>query len=242
MALSKITTEPVTSNPVDLDPAQAAEQFKRHLASLQEILQGINRQAMIECLTQDPSSTPFQRRMLMEFLDGVHKTGPAHRDELTGMLTRSSLLDRFTQKNPSARNKKTALTLYFIDLDGFKRVNDQYGHAIGDRVLTAVGARIQGAIRPGDMAVRWGGDEFIVAFASVHEPELVIELAARLLRIITAPLHLSSEQSIELVLGASIGIAIGADGTTSISDLIDQADRAMYQAKKSGVNSIHIFP
>jgi diguanylate cyclase (GGDEF)-like protein len=242
MALSKTTTVPLASNPVDPDPALAAEQFKRHLGYLQEILQGANRQAMIDFLTQDPSATPFQRRMLMEFLDGVHKTGPAHRDELTGMLTRSSLLDRFTQKNPSARNKKTALTLYFIDLDGFKRVNDQYGHAIGDRVLTAVGARIQGAIRPGDMAVRWGGDEFIVAFASVHEPELVIELAARLLRIITAPLHLSSEQSIELVLGASIGIAIGADGTTSISDLIDQADRAMYQAKKSGVNSIHIFP
>jgi diguanylate cyclase (GGDEF)-like protein len=178
----------------------------------------------------------------MEFLDGVHKTGSANRDELTGMLTRSSLLDRHSQKNPSTNNKKTALTLYFIDLDGFKRVNDQHGHAIGDQVLTAVGARIQGAIRPADMAVRWGGDEFIVVFEDVHEPEVVIQLAARLLRIITAPLHLSSEQSIEVILGASIGIAIGADGTTSISDLIDQADRAMYQAKKSGVNSIHIFP
>jgi len=242
MALSKITTEPVTSNPVDPDPAQAAEQFKRHLASLQEILQGINRQAMIECLTQDPSSTPFQRRMLMEFLDGVHKTGPANRDELTGMLTRSSLLDRYSQKNPSGNNKKVALTLYFIDLDGFKRINDEYGHAIGDRVLTAVGARIQGAIRPSDMAVRWGGDEFIVVFEGVHEPDLVIQLAARLLRIITAPLHLSSEQSIEVILGASIGIAIGSDVNLSIGDLIDQADRAMYQAKKAGKNSIHIFP
>lgn len=156
MALSKTNTEPLTSNLVDPDPANAAEQFKRHLAYLQEILQGTNRQAMIACLTQDPSTTPFQRRMLMEFLDGVHKTGSANRDELTGMLTRSSLLDRYSQKNPSANNKKTALTLYFIDLDGFKRVNDQHGHAIGDQVLTAVGARIQGAIRPADMAVRWG--------------------------------------------------------------------------------------
>ena len=242
MALSKTTTVPLASNPVDPDPALAAEQFKRHLGYLQEILQGANRQAMIDFLTQDPSATPFQRRMLMEFLDGAHKTVSAHRDELTGMLTRSSLLDRFSQKNPSARNQKTALTLYFIDLDGFKRVNDEHGHAIGDRVLTAVGARIQGAIRPTDMALRWGGDEFIVVFEGVHEPELVIQLAARLLGIITAPLHLSSEQSIEVTLGASIGIAIGADGTTSISDLIDQADRAMYQAKKSGTNSIHIFP
>jgi diguanylate cyclase (GGDEF)-like protein len=242
MALSKTTTVPLASNPVDSDPALAAEQFKRHLASLEEILQGVNRQAMIDLLTQDPSATPFQRRMLVKFLDGVHKTGPANRDELTGMLTRSSLLDRFSQKNPAAHTKKTALTLYFIDLDGFKRINDLHGHAIGDRVLAAVGARIQGAIRPADMAVRWGGDEFVVVFEGVHEPDLVIQLAARLLRMITAPLHINSEQSIEVILGASIGIAIGADVNSSIHDLIDQADRAMYQAKKSGKNSIHIFP
>jgi diguanylate cyclase (GGDEF)-like protein len=242
MALSKTTTEPLASNPVDLEPEQAAEQFKLHLGYLQELLQGVNRQAMIDFLTQDPSATPFQRRMLMELLDGVHTTGPANRDELTGMLTRSSLLDRFSQKNLSARHKKTALTLYFIDLDGFKHINDQHGHAMGDRVLTAVGARIQSAIRPTDMAVRWGGDEFIVVFEGVREPEMVIQLAARLLRIITAPLHLSAEQSIELILGASIGIAIGVNLNASIDDLIDQADRAMYQAKKSGKNSIHIFP
>jgi diguanylate cyclase (GGDEF)-like protein len=242
MALSKTTAQPLASNLVDLDPKQAAEQFKLHLGYLQELLQGVNRQAMIDSLTQDPSATPFQRRMLMELLDGVHTTGPANRDELTGMLTRSSLLDRFSQKNLSARHKKTALTLYFIDLDGFKHINDQHGHAMGDRVLTAVGARIQSAIRPTDMAVRWGGDEFIVVFEGVREPEMVIQLAARLLRIITAPLHLSAEHSIELILGASIGIAIGADVNSSISDLIDQADRAMYQAKKSGKNSIHIFP
>jgi diguanylate cyclase (GGDEF)-like protein len=242
MALSKTTTEPLASNPVDLDLEQAAEQFKRHLGYLQEILQGTNRQAMIDFLTQDPSATPFQRRMLMEFLDGAQKIGPTHRDELTGMLTRSSLLDRFSQKNLSAHHKKTAVTLYFIDLDGFKRINDQHGHAMGDRVLTAVGARIQSAIRPTDMAVRWGGDEFIVVFEGVRKPDMVIQLAARLLRIITAPLHLNSEQSIEVVLGASIGIAIGADVNSTIDVLIDQADRAMYQAKKSGKNSIHIFP
>jgi diguanylate cyclase (GGDEF)-like protein len=242
MALSKTAAEPLAGNPVNPDPAQAAELFKLHLGYLQAILQGANRQAMIDHLTQDPSATPFQRRMLMELLDGVHKTGPANRDELTGMLTRSSLMDRFSQENSSARHQNTALTLYFIDLDGFKRINDEHGHAIGDRVLTAVGARIQGAIRPADMAVRWGGDEFIVVFEDVHEPDLVIQLAARLLRIITAPLHLSSDPSIELTLGASIGIAIGSDVNVSIGDLIDQADRAMYQAKKLGKNSIHIFP
>jgi diguanylate cyclase (GGDEF)-like protein len=242
MALSKNTTVPLTGNPVDPDPALTAEQFKRHLADLQAILQGANRQAMIDFLTQDPSATPFQRRMLMELLDGAHKAGPANRDELTGMLTRSSLLERFSQKSPAAHHKKTAVSLYFIDLDGFKRINDLHGHAIGDRVLTAVGARIQSAIRPTDIAVRWGGDEFIVAFEDVHEPDVVIQLAARLLRIITAPLHLSSEQSIEVTLGVSIGIAIGVDSNASIGDLIDQADRAMYQAKKSGKNSIHIFP
>lgn len=256
MALSKTTALPSAITPADLtpealdskldfmerNPERTIVLFKRHLADLQQVLQTANRQDVIDALRQDPSSTPFQRRMLKALLDGEHKGEMSNRDELTGMLTRASLVDRFSPKHLAADNSKTALTLYFIDLDGFKRINDQYGHAIGDRVLAAVGARIQGAIRPDDMAVRWGGDEFIVAFTSVHEPELVIELAARLLRIITAPLHLHSDHSIEFTLGASIGIAIGADGTTSINDLIDQADRAMYQAKKSGKNSIHIFP
>jgi diguanylate cyclase (GGDEF)-like protein len=255
MALSKTTALPLIRNPADqtpdgldlkLDfissnPQVAAEQFKLHLGYLQRVLQVTNRQDVIDALIQDPSTTPFQRRMLMEFLDGGHKE-PSHRDELTGMLTRASLLARYSHQKHATDNRNSPLVVYFIDLDGFKRVNDQHGHAIGDRVLTAVGARIQGAIRPTDMAVRWGGDEFIVVFEGVREPDLVIQLAARLLRIITAPLQLDSDHSIKVVLGVSIGIAIGADKTISISDLIDQADRAMYQAKKAGENSIHIFP
>lgn len=256
MALSKTTTLPSAITPADLtpealdskldfmerNPERTAILFKRHLAHLQQVLQTANRQDVIDAVLQDPSSTPFQRRMLIALLDGEHKAELSNRDELTGMMTRASLVDRFSPKHSVTDNAKTALTLYFIDLDGFKQINDRYGHAFGDRVLTAVGARIQGAIRPDDMAVRWGGDEFIVVFEGVYEADLVIQLAARLLSIITAPLHLKSEHSIELSLGASIGIAIGADGKSSIHDLIDQADRAMYQAKKSGENKIHIFP
>ena len=167
----------------------------------------------------------------------------ASTDVLTNLPNRRmllSFLDEF--QSLFERGVIDCYNVVLFDLDGFKHINDQHGHAMGDRVLTAVGARIQSAIRPTDMAVRWGGDEFIVVFEGVREPEMVIQLAARLLRIITAPLHLSAEQSIELILGASIGIAIGADINSSIGDLIDQADRAMYQAKKSGKNSIHIFP
>lgn len=256
MGLSNTPPLPLTApqdalTPEDLDvgldliarnPAVAAEQFKRHLAHLQRVVQAANRQELRDFLTHDSSSTPFQRRMLVEFLDGEHKAEQANRDTLTGLLTRPSLLDRYSHKSHSAEHPQTPLVVYFIDLDGFKRINDQYGHAFGDQVLAAVGARIQGAIRPDDMAVRWGGDEFIVVFEDVHEPDLVIELAARLIRIITAPLQFNAEHSIEVVLGVSIGIAIGADGKTPIPDLIDQADRAMYQAKKSGENNIHIFP
>ena len=256
MGLSKTTPLPLTARqdaltPEDLDvgldliarnPAVAAEQFKRHLAHVQQILQAANRQELLDFLTHDPSSTSFQRRMLMEFLDGEHKAEQANRDRLTGLLMRPSLLDRYSQQSHSVDHPQIPLVVYFIDLDGFKRINDQYGHAFGDQVLAAVGARIQGAIRPDDMVVRWGGDEFIVVFENVHEPDLVIELAARLIRIITAPLQFNAEHSIEVVLGVSIGIAIGTDGKTSIPDLIDQADRAMYQAKKSGENNIHIFP
>lgn len=255
MGRSKITPLPLTAGQDELTPRNldlgldliapnseaAADLFKCHLAYLQKILGAANRQEIIDLLMQDPASTPFQRRMLMEFLNGGHKAEQTNRDALTGLLTRPSLLDRYSQQRHSADNSKTPLVVYFIDLDGFKQINDQHGHAFGDRVLSAVGARIQGAIRPDDMAVRWGGDEFVVVFEGVQEPDLVIQLAARLLRIITAPLQFNLEHSSKVTLGVSIGIAIGADGKSPIRDLIDQADQAMYQAKKLGENNIHIF-
>jgi diguanylate cyclase (GGDEF)-like protein len=136
---------------------------------------------------------------------------------------------------------KGPLAICFVDLDGFKAINDRHGHAIGDQVLVAISERIQTAIRPTDLIVRWGGDEFIVVFEGVQTSDLATQLASRLLGIIGAPLQLDPSSPMRLFLGASIGIAMRTDQELSATELIDQADRAMYQAKKSGQNSIHIF-
>jgi diguanylate cyclase (GGDEF)-like protein len=133
------------------------------------------------------------------------------------------------------------LAICFVDLDGFKAINDQHGHAIGDKVLIAISERIQTAIRPTDLVVRWGGDEFIVVFEGVQTSDLAMQLASRLMGIIGAPLQLNPSSPMRLFLGASIGIAIRTTQKLSATELIDQADQAMYQAKKSGQNSIQVF-
>ena len=224
------------------NPEFAAEQLKLALAHIEQVLQLADRQQVLALCSQDSDLPAFQQRLLMElFRGGGGETVFGSRDELTGLLSRSSLLDRFASPHPDGAARSDSLAICFIDLDGFKAINDQHGHAIGDQVLVAISKRIQAAIRPADLAVRWGGDEFIVVFEGVQNPDLIMQLASRLLGIIAEPLQLNLDSPMRLFLGASIGVAIRADEKLSVRDLIDRADRAMYQAKKSGQNSIHIF-
>jgi len=223
------------------NPEFATEQLKIVLSYLQQVLQVANRQELLAFLTQDVSLPVSHRRLLTELLGEGGETVFGNRDELTGLLTRSSLLDWFSQEPRRVGGSKGPLAICFIDLDGFKAINDQHGHAIGDQVLVAISERIQTAIRPTDLIVRWGGDEFIVVFEGVQTSDLAMQLASRLLGIIGAPLQLDPSSPMRLFLGASIGIAMRTDQELSATELIDQADRAMYQAKKSGQNSIHIF-
>ena len=223
------------------NPEFATEQLKVVLTYLQQVLQVANRQEILAFLAQDISLSASQRRLLMELLGEGGETVSGNRDELTGLLTRSSLLDWFSQEPCSVGGAKGSLAICFVDLDGFKAINDQHGHAIGDQVLLAISQRIQTAIRPTDLVVRWGGDEFIVVFKGVQTSDLAMQLASRLLGIIGAPLQLNPSSPMRLFLGASIGIAIRSDQKLSATELIDRADRAMYQAKKSGQNNVQVF-
>lgn len=223
------------------NPEFATAQLKIVLSYLQQVLQVANRQEVLALLTRDVSLSVSHRRLLTELLGEGDQTVSGNRDELTGLLTRSSLLDWFSQESSRAVAGKSPLAICFVDLDGFKAINDQHGHAIGDQVLVAISERIQTAIRPTDLIVRWGGDEFIIVFEGVQTSDLAIQLASRLLGIIAAPLQLNPSSPMRLFLGASIGIAIRTDQKLSATELIDQADRAMYQAKKSGQNSIQVF-
>ena len=128
-------------------------------------------------------------------------------------------------------------------MDGFKEINDQYGHAVGDRALSLVGACLQNSIRSKDLLCRWGGDEFIVVLQNIDRRESVEGLANRLLSAISNPLRLNLEEPLTLFLGASIGVSIAsnsADEKMNALTLIEKADQAMYSAKRVGKNRIEI--
>jgi diguanylate cyclase (GGDEF)-like protein len=128
-------------------------------------------------------------------------------------------------------SSRTTVGLLFLDLDGFKAVNDQHGHDAGDAVLVEVAERLTATVRPGDAVVRLGGDEFLVVYelARGQAEGVLARLAARLEREVARPIDFRGQQ---LVVGSSVGLAVGQPGQ-SVEGLVEAADRAMYQRKRS---------
>jgi diguanylate cyclase (GGDEF)-like protein/PAS domain S-box-containing protein len=149
-------------------------------------------------------------------------------DPLTGLPNRRSFLERLTeaQAGPGGRD----LAVLFLDLDRFKVVNDSLGHDAGDRLLAAVGARLEEAIRPTDLVARFGGDEFAVLCRSVLSEGQAAAIAERLAQAVAAPFTVDGD---EVYVTASTGISLAADGL-SPEDLLRAADTAMYRAKRWG--------
>lgn len=150
------------------------------------------------------------------------------RDPLTGLPGRGAIearLRQFTQSPDSA----TPFALLFLDLDGFKLVNDQWGHSAGDRVLAEVAARLAGAIRDRDLIARYGGDEFVVLVDGVRRRSELEPVLARLRRAAAEPVQ---HESSTLHVSASIGATLSSEGWSSIADLISAADRRMYAEKQ----------
>jgi diguanylate cyclase (GGDEF)-like protein len=160
-------------------------------------------------------------------------------DTLTGLPNRALILDRTEQMLARARRSYVPVAALFIDLDGFKEVNDTLGHAIGDRLLQAVTARLVGIMRESDSVGRLGGDEFVVLVdGSTMDagPELVAE---RLLSVLREPFELEDTLCGPLSLTASIGIAAGA--RSSATELLRDADIALYGAKAAGKDCFVVF-
>lgn len=155
----------------------------------------------------------------------------AFHDPLTGLANRALFLDRLTQRIVRNARDGSGLVVLFCDLDDFKHVNDQVGHAAGDALLVAVADRLRGALRSADTVARLGGDEF----AALLEPPFdeVAEVAERLVDAVGRPLLV---HGVEVPIEVSVGVAVVEQGATSpsASALLAEADRAMYAAKASG--------
>lgn len=159
----------------------------------------------------------------------------ATHDQLTGLPLPNLAMDRLGVAMHAANRSGRKVALLFIDLDGFKGVNDNFGHEAGDQVLVELTARILGALRREDTAARIGGDEFIVLLASVEGADEPGQVARRIIEEISKPIQRGESR---LTLGASIGIALYPDHAQDALSLKRAADVAMYAVKKSGKNGI----
>ena len=155
----------------------------------------------------------------------------ATHDTLTSLPNRALIRDRLGNTLHRSRRNGQSLALLFIDLDGFKQINDTYGHDAGDAMLTAVAQRLMEQVRPGDAVARLAGDEFVVLCEQVEQPAAIGSLAERLLDVLRQPVDFAGTP---LQVSASIGIAVGHGTTHSADDLLRSADTAMYAVKEQG--------
>lgn len=163
----------------------------------------------------------------------------AHYDPLTGLPNRVLLADRMQQAMSHALRRGTKLVIAYLDLDGFKAVNDRYGHDAGDRLLVLVAERMRHVLRESDTLARLGGDEFVAVLVDNQEADACTPILVRLLE---AAAREVLDRGYVLKVSASLGVTFYPQSASIDADqLLRQADQAMYQAKLSGKNRIHHF-
>jgi diguanylate cyclase (GGDEF)-like protein/PAS domain S-box-containing protein len=165
-------------------------------------------------------------------------THDAQHDALTGLPNRALLDDRAGQAIALARRQKRQFAVLFVDLDGFKDVNDSMGHTVGDKLLQSVADRLRDCVRSPDTVSRQGGDEFVVLLQELRHPEDAAITASRLLKAV-AKVHQVGQHQVSVT--ASIGISIYPDDGKDVETLFKNADFAMYRAKNNGRRSYEFF-
>lgn len=161
----------------------------------------------------------------------------AHFDALTGLINRRAFEERLQESLLRSKRGETGVIL-FLDLDGFKKVNDTGGHEASDRLLVIIGKRLRGALRPEDTIARLGGDEFAVIATDCADEKSISDLCDRIVNAVTAPVFVDR---MEHVVGTSIGIARYPDDGQDLDELLMKADSAMYKAKETGGSRFAFF-
>jgi diguanylate cyclase (GGDEF)-like protein/PAS domain S-box-containing protein len=163
----------------------------------------------------------------------------AQHDPLTGLPNRLLLGDRLQQAIAQSRREGTRVAVCYLDLDGFKDINDRLGHEAGDQVLVDVAARLSTAVRGGDTVARLGGDEFVVLLADLNNDEECRLVLDRMLRVCATPYSVSDSKQSDI--SASIGVTIFPSDPVDPDTLVRHADHAMYVAKQAGKNRFQMF-
>ncbi len=163
----------------------------------------------------------------------------AHFDALTGLPNRTLLADRLQQAMALSERQQSKIALLFIDLDGFKAVNDSHSHSVGDQLLVSLAHRMQQVMRQEDTLARLGGDEFVAVLVDLEHTEACLPVIHRLLEVVAEPVRIKGA---ELKVSASIGVAYYPQQDDLDADqLLRQADQAMYQAKQAGKDRYQLF-
>lgn len=162
----------------------------------------------------------------------------AHYDALTHLPNRVLLADRLRQAMAHTQRREQIMAVAFLDLDGFKAVNDQYGHAVGDKLLINLAQQMKSSLREGDTLARIGGDEFVVVLTDLHHTSDCEQLLKRLLLAAATPVQLDD---LLLEVSASIGVTLYPQDGSDADQLLRHADQAMYIAKQAGKNCYHVF-
>lgn len=166
----------------------------------------------------------------------LHKL--AYYDELTGLPNRTLLYDRLSQELVHSKRDASMLAILFVDLDGFKAINDLHGHYAGDQFLGEVSQRLASCVREGDTLSRMGGDEFVALLRNIADEQVAAQVAGRMLETCAEPFVIEGH---ELFVTVSVGISIHPRDGDNGRDLLRNADDAMYHAKACGKNNYQFF-
>lgn len=165
----------------------------------------------------------------------------ARRDPLTGLLNRAAGEEELDRAIHDGSGECSTVAVLYIDLDGFKAVNDTHGHRVGDAVLRTVAQRLRGALRDGDVLARLGGDEFLALLDTDGDTDAAARAATRLLGAFDTPVEVAD---VRVTLAASVGVAIvdGRDPIVGVEEVLARADAAMYAAKAAGGRTFSFAP